>query len=328
MSSYDPATIVRRYQLLGYWFESLRTPSGVVDPVAPAPRSPDDLPMVHLAWAEWLFYQHWAGQLPDLPDALRDHRRATGSVVGVAPIGDRDRSLWERIRLRWREETSVDPGADAARISMRDEDEVGLAPWSLLTEYLQEASRDRLDPEPWWLFRAPALRDTPRDGEREALAPLEASAADVGGRVAPWSPFDRAAAADHSWLRGQLRERGFLDDRIGNQIITPTIAEKRGECLHAWGLSWLAAYRDAAQQLVRSRVEHVSIEWFRMPSAPPAGVDPSTWLARCATAAGAAAVPDGLAVHVPVTIDDRDVLLELRREDGETPVLVAARLSR
>lgn len=132
MSSSDPSTVVRRYQLLGYWFESQRTASGVIDPVAPPPRSPEDLPMVHLAWAEWLFYQYWAGQLPDLPQALRDHRRTTGSLVGVAPAGDRDRSLWERIRLRWIEETGLDPGPDAARISMRDEDEVGLAPWSLL----------------------------------------------------------------------------------------------------------------------------------------------------------------------------------------------------
>lgn len=178
------------------------------------------------------------------------------------------------------------------------------------------------------MFRAPALRDAPRDGEREALAALERRAADVAARVGPWSPFDRASAADHAWLRGALRERGFLDDRIGNQIITPMIVEKRRECLRAWDLPSLAGYLEAAQRAVRSRVDHVSLEWFRQPSPPPPGVDPAAWLARCAAAAATAQVPDGPAARVAVAVDGRDVLLELRREDGETPVLVAARLSR
>lgn len=315
------AAVIRRYELLGYTFESRRGEDGAIYAVPPMFESPDDLPMYSFLWVEPLFEDYFAGDPPDLPEALRERRECFGSRYGVAPISSQHQDHWTRIRTQWIEKTGIDPGVEAARIAKRDDPEAGFAPWGLLADYLAELSRDRLDAEEWWLFRDPAHFHRPRDDERDRLAPLESIAARLGDRVAPGSELSAATGDAYARFLDELGARGFFSARVGRELSTNRISRARAEALESWGFDALSSYLAAAGA---RRDRPVSLEWLRRPPAPPPGLDARTWLDSCLAALAGLDVPPGRQVEVEAEVEGTPVALEIRREDGDTPVLTGA----
>ena len=285
------------------------------------------------------FAVQWAveGRIPDFQSQV-EQRELVGQFPLVArPAGPEDdlAALGER----WRRLTGRELGDDVYVIhTSLGLPEVAIPRQALLeligrVEELRQASPK---PPPPWLFREVPIWHAPASGEEAALRLLERQAEELEA-IAKGPPTAEARA------REAAKRRFLLVELEARGILSESGYDDKEHWLQAWGLPLTLGYLRAARSLHSHFVSpgrrryfpdakdermvgaRVSLDWFRHAVTAPPGRDPDEWLGFCERSLAEAEVSGH---EGTLLVREGGPWFEIgwRRDDGEHPAVVAARI--